>query len=63
MDSKAKIEPNKEQANKETISLFQGIIGFLLYITLGIRFNITFSVIKLIRFAINPSNYYIILIK
>src|SRR5271168_5110705 len=63
MDSKAKIEPNKEQANKETISLFQGIIGSLLYITLRTRPDIAFSVIKLVRFATNPSNYHMTLIK
>ena len=54
---------SKEQANKETIKLFQGIIGFLLYITLRTKPDIVFSVIKLVRFTTNPSNYYITLAK
>jgi hypothetical protein len=63
MDSKAKIELNKEQASKETIKLFQGIIGSLLYIALGTRPDIAFSVIKLARFASNPSLGHIALAK
>jgi hypothetical protein len=55
IDSKAKLEPNKEQANKKAVKLFQGIIGLLLYIALGTRPNIAYSVIKLARFASNPS--------
>jgi hypothetical protein len=55
MDSKTKIESNKEQANKEVIKLFQGIIGSLLYIALGTRPDIAYSVIKLARHASNPS--------
>jgi len=35
----------------------------LLYITLRTRPNIAFSVIKLARFATNPSNYHMTLIK
>jgi hypothetical protein len=63
MDSKANIELNKEQANKETIKLFQGIIGSLLYLALGTRPDIAFSVIKLARFASNPSLNHITLAK
>ena len=59
MDSKAKLEPNKEQVNKKYLVLFQGIIGCLLYIALGTRPDIAFSVIKLARFASNPSLYHI----
>ena len=55
MDSKVKLVPNKEQASKQDIKLFQAIIGCLLYIVLGTRPNITYSVIKLARYALNPS--------
>ena len=55
LDSKLKLEPNKEQATKELIKWFQGIIGSLLYITLGTRPDIAYSVIKLARYASNPS--------
>ena len=63
MDSKAKLEPNKKQANKKLIKLFQGIIGSLLYIALGTRPDIAFSVIKLARFASNPSPNHVSLAK
>ena len=63
MDSKAKLEPNKEQVNKKYLVLFQAIIGSLLYIVLGTRPDIAFSVIKLARFASNPSLYHISLAK
>ena len=63
MDSKAKLEPNKEQVNKKYLVLFQAIIGSLLYIALGTRPDIAFSVIKLARFASNPSLYHISLAK
>ena len=56
MDSNIKLEPNKEQANKEDIKLFQMLIGSLLYIILGTRVDIAFAVIKLARYASNPSN-------
>ena len=55
IDSKVKLEPNKNQATKDIIKLFQGIIGSLLYITLGTRPDIAYSIIKLARFASNPS--------
>jgi len=49
MDSNIKLKPNKEQTNKEDIKLFQILIESLLYIILGIRVDITFTVIKLAR--------------
>ena len=63
MDSKAKLEPNKNQATKEIIKLFQGIIGLLLYITLGTRPDIAYSIIKLARFTSNPNLEHITIIK
>jgi hypothetical protein len=56
MDSKTRLEPNTEQASKESIKLFQGIIGSLLYITLGTRPDIAYATIKLARFASNPGS-------
>ena len=63
MDSNIKLEPNKEQANKEDIKLFQMLIGSLLYIMLGTRVDIAFAVIKLARFASNPSNIHFTAVK
>lgn len=63
MDSNIKLEPNKEQANKEDIKLFQMLIGSLLYIMLGTRADIAFAVIKLARYASNPSNIHFTAVK
>jgi hypothetical protein len=63
MDSNIKLEPNKEQANKENIKLFQILIGSFLYIILSTRLDIAFVVIKLARFASNPSNIYFTAVK
>jgi hypothetical protein len=63
MDSNIKLEPNKEQANKENIKLFQILIGSLLYIMLSTRLDIAFVVIKLARFASNPSNIHFTAVK
>jgi hypothetical protein len=58
-DAKTKLEPNNTTANTDQTKLFQSIIGSLLYITLGTRPDIAFAVIKLSRFASNPSTEHI----
>lgn len=63
MDPKLKLEANKGQASKEDIKWYQSALGCLLYITLAIRPDIAYSVIKLSRFASNPSQDHIIGIK
>jgi hypothetical protein len=63
IDSYIKLEPNKEQASKEDIKLYQMLIGSLLYIMLGTRADIAFAVIKLARFASNPSNIHFTAVK
>ena len=63
MDPKIKLEPNKELATKEQIKWFQGLIGSLLYLMLATRVDIAYIVIKLSRYAINPSEIHIIAIK
>ena len=63
MDSNIKLEPNKEQASKEDIKLFQVLIGSLLYIILGTRLDIAFATIKLTRYASNPSKVHFTAIK
>jgi hypothetical protein len=63
MDSKAKLEPNPNQANKEEINQYQQIIGCLLFLTLATRPDICYSVIKLARFASNPSTDHMIALK
>ena len=63
MDSYIKLEPNKEQASKEQIKLYQMLIGSLLYIMLGTRVDIAFAVIKLARYASNPSNIHFTALK
>jgi hypothetical protein len=55
MDSKAKLEPNKERAKTSEIYYFQILIGSLLFLALAYRPDITFAMIKLVRFASNPS--------
>jgi hypothetical protein len=61
LSSKERIEANKGQANKEDINWFQGLIGSLLFLTLATRVDLTYSVIKLSRFASNPSPQHIAL--
>ena len=63
MDSKVKLAPNRLAASIIDIKLFQSIIGCLLYITLGIRPDISYLVIKLARFAANPAPEHIIAAK
>ena len=63
LDSKLKLEPNKETATIEQIKWFQGLIGALLYLTLSTRVDIAYAVIKLSRYAINPSNIHISVLK
>jgi hypothetical protein len=63
MDSYLKLELNKEQASKEQIKLYQMLIGSLLYIMLSTRADIAFAVIKLARYASNPSNTHFTTIK
>ena len=63
MDSKIKLEPelnNKVNINK--IRLFQQIINFLLYIILRIKLNITFTIIKLLKYTFNLNKVYFIVI-
>ena len=55
MDTKIKLVPNIDKATKEDVKQFQGIIGCLLYITLGTRPDIDFATIRLARYASNPS--------
>ena len=65
MDSKIgyKLVPNKGLATKDTIKWYQGVIGSLLYLTLGTRPDIAYSVIKLSRYNVNPSEDHIVAVK
>ena len=65
MDAKLayKLAPNPNKATIETIKWFQGLIGSLLYLMLGTRLDIAFAVIKLARYASNPSEIHIIALK
>lgn len=63
VDTKLKLVPNIEQASKEEIKEYQGIIGSLLYLVLGTRIDITYIVIKLSRFSSNPSKEHFTAIK
>ena len=65
MDAKIayKLIPNPNKATLDTIKWFQGLIGCLLYLLLATRLDIAFSVIKLARFASNPSDIHITAIK
>jgi hypothetical protein len=55
MDLKAKLIPNKNKTKTDEIYYFQILIGSLLFLVLACRPDITFAVIKLTRFASNPS--------
>jgi hypothetical protein len=59
IDSKTKLEPNKGRAKTSEIYYFQILIGFLLFLVLAYRPDITFAVIKLARFASNPSQNHV----
>ena len=48
-------EPNKESVDSERRSLFQQVIGSLLYIMLGTRPDICYAVTKMLQFSANPS--------
>ena len=63
MDSKVKLEPNPNQANKEEINYFQQIIGYLLFLILATKPDICYAVIKLARFASNLSVGHLIALK
>jgi hypothetical protein len=63
MDSKAKLEPNKGRAKASETHYFQMFIGSLLFLALACRPDITFAVIKLARFASNPSQDHVQAIK
>ena len=55
MDSNIKLEPNSNKASQSEITKFQRLIGSLLYLMLCTRPDIAYPVIKLARFASNPS--------
>jgi hypothetical protein len=63
LDSKYKLELNDKQATKEDIKYFQSVVGSLLYITLGTRCDLAYCVIKLSRYASNPSQEHLGAIK
>jgi histidyl-tRNA synthetase len=63
MDPKAKLVPNKNKAKTDEIYYFQILISFLLFLALACRPDITLVVIKLARFASNPSQDYVQAIK
>ena len=63
MDSKTRFEPNPNKATAQEITWFQQVIGCLLFLTLAIRPDISYYVIKLARFASNPSELHIVAAK
>jgi hypothetical protein len=63
MDLKARLIPNKNKAKADEIHYYQMLIGSLLFLALACRPNITFAVIRLAKFASNPSNNYLQAIK
>ncbi|CAL3971562.1 unnamed protein product [Diplocarpon coronariae] len=63
IEPKIKLEPNPNKATSSEITRFQQIIGSLLFLTLATRPDISYAVIKLARFASNPSKNYIIAVK
>jgi hypothetical protein len=63
MEAKTKLEPNPKQASAEDINYYQQLIGSLLFLALAVRADICFAVIKLARFASNPSETHFLAIK
>jgi hypothetical protein len=63
IDSKTNLEPNKERAKTSEIHYFQIFISYLLFLALACRPDITFVIIKLARFASNPSQNHVQAIK
>ena len=48
------LRPNEGNTNPTLQSCYQLVIGSLLYIMLGTRPDITYSVIKMLQFFVNP---------
>ncbi|KAK6579717.1 hypothetical protein PZA11_007953 [Diplocarpon coronariae] len=63
IEPKIKLEPNPNKATSSKITRFQQIIGSLLFLMLATRPDISYAVIKLVRFASNPSENHIIAVK
>ena len=63
MDLKAKLVLNENKAKADEIHYYQMLIGSLLFLALASRPNITFVVIRLARFASNPSQDHLQAIK
>ena len=63
IDPKAKLVPNENKAKANEIYYYQMLISSLLFLALASRPNITFIVIKLARFASNPSQNHVQAIK
>ena len=63
MDYKAKLVLNENKAKADKIHYYQMLISSLLFLALASRPNITFIMIKLARFASNPSYNYLLAIK
>jgi hypothetical protein len=63
MDPKAKLIPNKNKAKIDEIYYFQILINSLLFLVLAYRPDIIFAIIKLARFASNPSQDHVRVIK
>jgi hypothetical protein len=63
MDPKAKLVPNENKAKADEIHYFQILISFFLFLVLACRPDIIFAVIKLARFASNPSQDHVQAIK
>jgi len=51
--------PNQEQATKKDISQYQQLIGSLMYISVYTRPDLSFTLLVLSRFLINPSQQHI----
>jgi hypothetical protein len=63
LDPKIRLEPNPNKATKAEVTWFQQLIGCLLFLMLATRPDISYCVIKLARFASNPSDTHTLALK
>ena len=55
IDDKIKLESYKLEANIEEVKQYQAAIGLLFFLILATRLDLAYSIIKLARYASNPS--------
>jgi len=56
LPSKFSFKPNEKQCDPKFHQKYQQLVGFLMYLMIGLRPDIGFAVVKLAQQMANPSN-------